>query len=489
MDTSQDRYSIAVLLEDRKGLVIDVPELRLMARRSGSSSPHSERDTRNVTEDWDAKASPTATPTTSQRPRLPVYMDVYHTSPIGSSSEFVQPSPVPFQFIPHTLYRNLCCKTSPPLTVAIAPHRRCVAFGSSTGIELHWQDATTGLELSRWMELIGPAEYIHFLPPRKEDEKDLSKTLRLTASRARPTYYHDPITLKEAWDYENCKFLHAVPLSDGQHLLYTDPDDGNLYLGTGLHHPFGGPKPIKKFMFQHPEQSRWPRCYKAGIDLRWGARVVLAFGNDIWLYCIPPDWLVASPQFSLQGDVEYSKGGMVVVHGVEIGSLPDLVELAIDTSNGEVMIHAFSTTHPAQVYQMRRYPTRSLLEKSVGLDGTVVDMGLADTGTRIRDFAPFLDDDPVRSKPLFTDLETDVKYTGFLSLDRHELPVRVVEDETHDIEMRDLGYVEQREIEIEIEDEGYASGIEEDGEEDGEADGEWARGADDEEADMGLEDG
>ncbi|KAL8856606.1 MAG: hypothetical protein Q9178_006761 [Gyalolechia marmorata] len=487
MDTSQDRYSIAVLLEDRKGLVIDVPELSLMARRSGSSSPHSERDTRNVTEDWDAKASPTATPTTSQRPRLPVYTDVYHTSPVGPSQEFVQPSPVPFQFIPHTLYRNLCSKTSPPLTVAIAPHRRCVAFGSSAGIELHWQDATTGLELNRWMGLIGPAEYIHFLPPRKEDEKDLSKTLRLTASRAGPTYYHDPLTLNEAWDYEHCKFLRAVPLSDGQHLFYTDPDDGNLYLGTGLHHPFGGPKPIKKFIFQRPRQSMWPRCYKAGMDLRWGARVAVAFGNDIWLYCVPPDWLAAPPQSSLHGNVEYNKHGMVVVRGVEIETLPDLVELAIDTSNGEVTIHAFSTTHPARVYQMRRYPTRSQLERSVGVDGMVVDMGLPDTVTRIRDFAPFLDDGSIRSKNLFTDLETEVKYTGSLKLDIQELPVRGVEDETNDIEMRDLGYVEEREIEIEIEDEdeGYVSGVEE--EEEG--DGEWRRGADDEDADMGFEDG
>ncbi|KAI4241917.1 MAG: hypothetical protein L6R40_004316 [Gallowayella cf. fulva] len=239
MDTSKDRYSIAALLEDRKGVVIDISELSLIAKRSCNSSPYSEHDTHNVTEAWDLKASPTATPTTSQRPRLPLYTDVYHASPTASSPDFIQLSPVPIQFIPHTMYRNLCSKTCPPLTVAIAPHRRCVAFGSSAGIELHWQDVTTGQELSRWMGLIGPAEYINFLFPRKEDEKDLARSIRLTSSRSGPIHYHDPVSLNEAWDYEHCKFLHAVPLSDSRHLLYTDPNDGDLCLGTGLHYPFG----------------------------------------------------------------------------------------------------------------------------------------------------------------------------------------------------------------------------------------------------------
>ncbi|KAI4258635.1 MAG: hypothetical protein L6R42_004990 [Xanthoria sp. 1 TBL-2021] len=476
MDTSQDRYTIAALLEDRKGLIIDVPELSRMVGRSGSLSPHSEHDTHDVTTAWDLKASPTATPTTSQRPRLPIYTDVYHTSPPPSPSpQMQQTSPVPVQFIPHTMYRNLCSKTSPPLTVAIAPHRRCVAFGSAAGIELHWQDATTGMELSRWIELIGPAEYVYFLPPRFEDEKqkDLSTTLRLIASRAGPTYYNDPITLNEAWTYEHCRYLRGVPLSDSRHLLYTDPNDGDLCLGTGLHHHFGGPKPIKRFVLQRPDQqAEWPRCYTVGRDLQWGVRVAAAFGDVIYLYCVPPDWLVSPTQTSLQGDVEFNKEGKIVIRGTEIGSLPDIVELAIDTSNGEVVVHAFSSTKPARVYQ--RYSSKNQLETSVNADVSIPHENSGDPGTKVRDFAPFLQDNVGSDHTLQADVSRDERGgmdMGFRALGT--LPGCEGEDEGCGIEMDEF----EKE---ETEDEGYGSECVEDEE------GNWKEGGD--EVDRSLED-
>ncbi|KAL8767265.1 MAG: hypothetical protein Q9209_006191 [Squamulea sp. 1 TL-2023] len=488
MDTSQGRYSIAALLEGRKGLIFDAPELNLMDRRSGSSSPHSERDTRNVTQAWDLKATPLATPTTSQRPWLPNHTDVYHLSPAAPSPSYVQSTSVPVQFVPHTLYRNLCSKTSPPLTVAIAPHRRCVAIGSSAGIELHWQDATTGQELSRWIELIGPAECIHFLLPlRSQDDGAQARSLRLVASRAGPASYHDPFTLNDAWGYEHCRFLQAIPLTDGRHLVFTDPSNGDLCIGTGLNRPFGGPKPVKTFILQRPEhtlgeKAEWPRLYKAGSELRWGARVVVTFGNDIWLYCIPPDWLSAPIEGALQGDVEVDRDGMVVIRGIKIGSLPDLDELAIGTSNGEVVIHAFSTTRPAQVWQIARHPARSVLERFVNADGKVLASGLEGTGITVRDFATQLDDDAANPTALPGHSGLDVKYTTYRSLDAHELPTRVVDDETHDIELKDFASAVSQPMEPETEDEGYASGLEDD-------DGEWGKGAEDEEVDMSLEDG
>ncbi|KAI4111281.1 MAG: hypothetical protein LQ339_000742 [Xanthoria mediterranea] len=462
MDTSQDRYSIAALLEGRIGLIIDVPELSRMAGRSGSLSPHSENDTHDVTTAWDLKASPTATPTTSQRPRIPIYTDVYHTSPPSSPSPQIQQRlPVSVQFIPHTMYRNLCSKTSPPLTVAIAPHRRCVAFGSAAGIELHWQDATTGMELSQWIELIGPAEYVRFLPPTFEDEEknDLSTTLRLISSRASPIHYNDPISLNEAWVYEDCRYLRGIPLSDGRHLLYTDPNNGDLCLGNGLHHHFGGPKPVKKIVLQRPdEHAKWPRCYTAGRDLHWGVRVAAGFGDVIWLYCVPPDWLVAPTQTSLQGDVEYDTEGMAVLRGIEIGCLTDLVELAIDTSNGEVVVHAFSSTNPAQVYHSRSSKRRQ--DICVNADGSIPLEDSGDPGTKVRDFAPFLRGDVGSDDPLHMEAFRDERRgvdTGF------GLPSPRPGCDEEGVEMGDVGNEE-------VEDEGYGSGYGE-GEEDGEEDG------------------
>jgi len=48
-----------------------------------------------------------------------------------------------------TFYRHLCSEDDPPRSVSICPQRRCVAFGCSAGIELHWIDALSGQSLSR----------------------------------------------------------------------------------------------------------------------------------------------------------------------------------------------------------------------------------------------------------------------------------------------------------------------------------------------------
>lgn len=85
---------------------------------------------------------------------------------------------------PRSLYLNLCSDDDPPRSVAICPQRRCVAFGCSTGIELHWIDALTGQDLSRWFPLTAPSDYLFFLPPRKS--VDSAKKLRLISSSAKP---------------------------------------------------------------------------------------------------------------------------------------------------------------------------------------------------------------------------------------------------------------------------------------------------------------
>jgi hypothetical protein len=60
-----------------------------------------------------------------------------------------------------TLYRHLCSEDDPPRSVSICPQRRCVAFGCSAGIELHWIDALTGQSLSRWFPLTAPSKSMY----------------------------------------------------------------------------------------------------------------------------------------------------------------------------------------------------------------------------------------------------------------------------------------------------------------------------------------
>lgn len=67
---------------------------------------------------------------------------------------------IPIESGTSTIYRHLCSEDDPPRSVSICPQRRCVAFGCSAGIELHWIDALTGQSLSRWFPLTAPSQCV-----------------------------------------------------------------------------------------------------------------------------------------------------------------------------------------------------------------------------------------------------------------------------------------------------------------------------------------
>lgn len=240
------------------------------------------------------------------------------------------------------LFRDLCHMDDPPRSVAICPQRRCVAFGCGSGIELHWVDALTGQNLSRHFPLGTPSDYLYFLPPRKG--VDGFKKLRLISSAGRAgersalgeNFFgvgtaHDSLckgyddvhqSLLEPWTSSRLisgslnwlglhsrptydqqytpdasDHYHAVPLSDGYHILFTDPATRTLCLGSDA--PFGGPsKLLRKVWFKGPHKCCTPAVYAAGKDLRWGIRVVVAYdlkGSDnqvIMLFSVPRDLLV-----------------------------------------------------------------------------------------------------------------------------------------------------------------------------------------------------
>ena len=273
---------------------------------------------------------------------------------------------IPIEDGPRTIYNNLCSFDDPPISVAICPQRRCVAFGCRMGIELHWVDALTGSDLNRWFPLAAPSDFLYFLPARHG--VDSAKKLRLISSAAGPyaqmqttralrgsspsrlnwrtsphgsrrqsmtrlffgnlpfptstTLYGIPgsvdqepgTTSPEYAERErgvlrtvDCDHYRAVPLSDGAHLLFTDPDTGHLCLGSDA--PLGGPtKLLRKVLClppdtdsteaepqqqQRPEDTLsrlWLMCYDAGKDLRWGVRIAAAYSDGrIMLYCVPSD--------------------------------------------------------------------------------------------------------------------------------------------------------------------------------------------------------
>ncbi|KAK5014655.1 hypothetical protein LTR60_003248, partial [Cryomyces antarcticus] len=229
---------------------------------------------------------------------------------------------------PRSLYRHLCSDDDPPRSVAICPSRRCVAFGCSAGIELHWVDALTGQDMNRWFPLTAPSDFLYFLPPRRG--VDSAKKLRLVSSAAHTTerpairsrFYRRGTGVSSLWGNlglhshgnnsgsprgsspNNHDHYRAVPLSDGYHILFTDPKSNLLCLGSDA--PLGGPtKLLRKMMFVPPSPSDSadkassegadsnsaivPALYAAAADVSQGVRVVAMYGESIVLYSVPPD--------------------------------------------------------------------------------------------------------------------------------------------------------------------------------------------------------
>ena len=371
--------------------------------------------------------------------------------PKAPSSSFM-----PIETGPRSLYRNLCSDDDPPRSVAICPQRRCVAFGCSAGIELHWVDALTGQDLNRWFPLTAPSDYLFFLPPRKS--VDSAKKLRLISSAARPgeraaiserafggRTKNSPFWERLGWgaglmddediasqtqgmvsrlrnevrsrglsgrmDYSD--HYRAIPLSDGYHILFTDPTTGLLCLGSDA--PVGGPtKLLRKIWFQGPEGEGSPVSYASGSDLNFGVRVVAAFGSGIeqkvWFFVVPGDvfaanqssqtmvrgpWLKSSssyftknlewmnwwPDDGLQEWINHSQDPVqgvlprsvwpVKIKGQEIGALQGLVDLAID-SGPSMTIWAFSKEGMAKVWQIDDGKLDvSVTERLVARDGTI----------------------------------------------------------------------------------------------------------------------
>ncbi|PTB39298.1 hypothetical protein M441DRAFT_460177 [Trichoderma asperellum CBS 433.97] len=332
MDTSSERYSVAFLMEGRVGMVCDIT-----TERTGSSSPASSSAKAN---EPTAAAEPGSGSGSGSGSRV----SSVSVMSLSSSTQCICQERlvcylVPLEDGPRSLYRNVCHPDDPPRAVAICPQRKCVAFGCGSGIELHWVDAMTGQNLSRWFPLTSPSDFLYFLPPRRG--VDTPRKLRLISSAAglgNPMDLLDGILHgfstsllgsgstaivssldSEPWHARreygipfaasgssqdvdvdqdedllstnvpqdspirrlaaaSADHFRAVPLSDGYHILFTDPRTGNLCLGSDA--PVGSlTRLLRKIWFRPPQQaySPAPLLYAVGADTRHGVRVVATF--------------------------------------------------------------------------------------------------------------------------------------------------------------------------------------------------------------------
>ncbi|EXJ65100.1 hypothetical protein A1O7_01440 [Cladophialophora yegresii CBS 114405] len=213
------------------------------------------------------------------------------------------------------------------------------------GLELYWVDALTGGDLNRWFPLAAPSDYLYFLPQRAG--VDSRKKLRLISSATGPIapqlarsdstpakwkYWPTPAAFgrrqsltrlffgnlsfpSPAGDPDrassvegslrtdevqgvlrtvDCDHFCALPVSDGYHLIFTDPGSGLVCLGSDA--PLGGPtRLVRKIMFIPPERERGqrkssPLRYAVGKALDWGLRLVVVYDDDrVVLYTVPAD--------------------------------------------------------------------------------------------------------------------------------------------------------------------------------------------------------
>ena len=447
MDTSSQRFAVAALLEGRVGLVCDLhvntpsssqrratpqglstdtrewrasicnsvssgePVVtaaishsdRAMARAIAEASVPEVHGASDVRTSWrmdDPLVSPEFGPSrlcgSSNTGYVPLESGI---RPIGSSTNTGY---MPLETGIRSIYRNLCSAEDPPRSVAICPQRRCVAFGCSAGIELHWIDALTGQDLNRWFPLTAPSDFLYFLSPRPG--VDSAKKLRLISSSCHPKEkeglggrffpctstsaarpqgmtWDEGLADPNAWDNSSrasawCDHYRAVPISDGWNVLFTDPVEGNLCLGKDAPPGVGTTKLIRRFVFSGPTEFGKvvvPRVYAAGGELRWGVRVVVGYGEAIWLFVVASDVFFGHQDKTAERQDGQNANAVeepVRVEGVNIGNMQGLVDLAVDASGGNLTIWTFAVNGMAYVWQIAG--RQQSVEKRIVLkDGTV----------------------------------------------------------------------------------------------------------------------
>ena len=394
MDTDSGRYAVAALLAGRLGMCCDLSQHPTTpgsifhedyTLQPEQGVPQQDADHPGPKDTLRAQSSPQrASNFLGWGARCAWLNDTNEVdeSPPQSATCF------PVEVGPQTYYHNVCSVDDPPLSVAICPQRRCVAFGCQMGIELHWVDASSGDGLDRyttistmlftrrqpvetltpgvryrWFPLAAPSNHLYFLPQRRG--VDSSNKLRLISSAAVPqsTPNHDVDSNLPLTDSDHYR---AVPLSDGRHMLFIEPTSLHLCLGSDA--PVGAPtKLLRKVICLPPPSTRVghaPSCYTAGSELQWGVRIAAAFGRKIMMYSIPSDVFERICQIRrdaggsmAQSDLAQDAvlhGAAVQVSGVQVGTVStpgDVVDVAVSCAHGGIQIWAW-TSGQAMVWGM-----------------------------------------------------------------------------------------------------------------------------------------
>ena len=267
-------------------------------------------------------------------------------------------------------------------------------------MELRGVDGVTGNDCKRWFRLTASCTFLDFLLPKQE----VSSAEKLTLISSVGFSDQDRGSLPSKRLRDKLDHYRAVPLSDGLHVLFTDPKSSHLCLGvneplrrrTNLirRFMFIGPK-VENDSVPSPRDSRKairkeirrerPSVYAAGQDLHWGVRVVAGFGSKIWLFCVPPDVLARGVQ---DGEYCHTPDDPVELSGVEIGQVEDLMTIAVDSSKGALTVWAFSSSGMAYAWNVDDGAKNGVRQRIVLGNGLLVDRHDADGDIIMRDAPP-----------------------------------------------------------------------------------------------------
>lgn len=452
MDSSSERYAVAALLQGAVGIVcesrqINDPPSQVSLQYTGSQesfkgSIWSTDPSLPYFDDHFTKSPSTCTLATTvviaefgdQRqirtmvePTVPICQDLLRRSTTSLENLISQPfkngrtvSHVSGTSTSHpghgiwTVYHDLCTADDPPRSVALCSDRRYVAFGCRKGVELHWVDALTGQDLTRWFPHPAQCDFLYFMP------SESTKKLKLVASSVYSTARRDAQEVSSSSSIPSGRldpfhrlsnarddgqppaevlpgYCGAVPLSDGHHLLFMVPNSKELYVGQELCTYSGDTKIGKSFVFLGPRDAQGilmaPHRYTAASELRWGLRVGVVYSDQLWLFTVPPDLL--TEQSTCGKIVDISTGDVVEatmpipIAGVKVSGIQGLDSLALDAACGDLTLWAFTQDAKAYVFQLAGSSSKAVTQRAALQDGTVVLVQDADGDTVMGD-APYL---------------------------------------------------------------------------------------------------
>ncbi|POR38101.1 F-box domain-containing protein [Tolypocladium paradoxum] len=299
MDTSAGRYSVAFLMEGRVGMVCDIAG---EAQRSSKASSAQASNESSIP--TSASGSGSNSPDSAGKVLKPCICHERspHRAPCVENGRRWFPLSSPSDFL-YFLPARRGIDTAKKLRLISSAAGLGNPLESLSDIVQGFSALLLGSSGTAVMSLVNTAQ-------GQPSIQDMHSIISLPgqAPRTRPIDFLEGGSSDASFFRKvsagSADHYRAVPLSDGYHILFTDPLTGNLCLGTDA--PVGSlTRLLRKVWFRPPAGVTLPVpiLYAAGADTRHGVRVVATFsaggpvgspeseaeGQIVVFYTVPPD--------------------------------------------------------------------------------------------------------------------------------------------------------------------------------------------------------